>query len=173
MMRAVMGFDPSLTSSGAVILGLEDASLQTHRTIDGSKLRGPERLHRIRLVMTELVKLWKVELVAIEGYAYGKFMKREALGELGGVLRLALYDLRVPYIVIAPSSMKKFVTGKGNADKDEVMTAVSEKYGHNFDTDDEADAFGLALMAALTLNSQATKTTAAQNDIIRELRRAQ
>lgn len=48
---------------------------------------------------------------------------------------------------IKPSSVKKFVTTRGNANKIEVATALTKKYGIEFKDDNTADAFALAHMA--------------------------
>lgn len=53
---------------------------------------------------------------------------------------------RVPYSGVSVGAIKKFATGKGNATKVEMIMAV-EKLGYQCDTDDEADAVALLLLA--------------------------
>ncbi|MFD7750653.1 hypothetical protein [Streptomyces sp. NPDC059757] len=52
--------------------------------------------------------------------------KREELGERGGVMRLALVQTWHPGLLhaVAPSAVKKFVTGSGRADKGKMLLAV-------------------------------------------------
>lgn len=49
---------------------------------------------------------------------------------------------------VPPTSLKKWATGKGNAKKVQVVTALVKRYGCEYATDDEYDAFALARMAA-------------------------
>jgi Holliday junction resolvasome RuvABC endonuclease subunit len=68
--------------------------------------------------------------VIIEGYSFAsRNSQAHAIGELGGVVRLCLWNLRIPYIEVPPTCRAKFATGKGNAGKNEVMSAVSARTG--------------------------------------------
>jgi len=55
--------------------------------------------------------------VAIEGYAYSANGRVFQIAENTGILKYKLYGLGVPVTVIPPSDVKKYATGKGNADK--------------------------------------------------------
>lgn len=69
-------------------------------------------------------------IVFIEGYSFAsRNSQAHAIGELGGVVRLTLWNLRIPYIEIPPTCRAKFATGKGNAGKNEVVSAVSARTG--------------------------------------------
>lgn len=87
--------------------------------------------------------------VCLEGYAYGARFQREALGELGGVTRLALARTigaeRVT--IVPPTALKKFVSGKGQAPKDVMLLKTHLKWGVEFDSNNLADAYGLARIA--------------------------
>ena len=53
-------------------------------------------------------------------------------------------NTKVPYLGIPVGTIKKFATGKGNANKQMMIKAVREKFGHSNVTDDnEADALAL------------------------------
>ncbi|MDN5726076.1 MAG: hypothetical protein L0G99_09135, partial [Propionibacteriales bacterium] len=56
--------------------------------------------------------------------------------------------LGVPVVEVAPTSLKKYATGKGNAGKDEVILRSARRYGNAYpcSNNDEADAFILAAM---------------------------
>ena len=45
---------------------------------------------------------------------------------------------------VAPTSLKKFVTGKGNAKKDLMLLSVYKRWGFDTTNDNKADAYGLA-----------------------------
>jgi Holliday junction resolvasome RuvABC endonuclease subunit len=72
------------------------------------------------------------------------------IGEAGGVLKLMLYEqeyvLDKNLYIIPPTSLKAFLTGKGNAKKPEIQKAILKIYGISFENDNLADAYGLGKM---------------------------
>jgi crossover junction endodeoxyribonuclease RuvC len=87
------------------------------------------------------------DLVLIEGYSYGsKFSHAHALGELGGVLKVAILEAGKRLIIPSPSELKKWATGKGNAGKAEMMLAAERAriFGAITPNDDIVDALWLA-----------------------------
>jgi Holliday junction resolvasome RuvABC endonuclease subunit len=70
---------------------------------------------------------------------------------------------------VPPSALKKFVTGKGNGDKTAVIAAIASRYHVEFKTNDEYDAFGLALMAAAYAGEHEC-TNQIQRDVIEALK---
>jgi len=86
-------------------------------------------------------------LVVLEGYSYGS--KGRAIfdvGELGGVIRLTLYEHATPVAIVAPATLKKFTTGKGNASKDQMLAAAIRRWAFEGDDNNAADAWMLRLM---------------------------
>ena len=62
---------------------------------------------------------------------------------------MTLWECNIPYIDVPPTSRAKFATGKGNAGKTEVISAISSKTGLVFSgagADDECDAWILEQM---------------------------
>lgn len=133
-----MGIDPSLTSTGVAV---RNAVF----TI-GSKLKGPARLAAIRDELDP--HLAGVDLVAIEGYAHGAPHQLAALGELGGVIRTALWEHDIEYVDIAPNTLKMYALGIGRGNKTEVVLAAHKRLGYEGANDDEADALWLRAIAA-------------------------
>lgn len=90
-------------------------------------------------------------LVVIEGYSMGRQSGSQGvaqqLGELGGVVRLALFEAGVPFVDVSPASLKKYATGKGNASKDLVYGEAIRRLGYTGQSNDEADAMWLRAMA--------------------------
>ncbi|ORT58219.1 hypothetical protein [Streptomyces sp. CB03238] len=114
----------------------------------------------------------RIDVVAMEGYAAGAKFGRELAGELGGAVKLALLDvLDKPAcypIIVAPTKLKKYTTGKGTAAKAEMLLAVYKKWGVTYDDDNLADAYSLARAA----NSWFTRTgTKAELDTLKDLKR--
>ena len=132
-----IGLDLSLTSTGL--------SVGDIREVIKSKNKGPERLYDISKRIIEIVSNINNPVVIIEGYAFAsRNSQAHAIGELGGVVRLALWHNNTPYIEVPPTCRAKFATGKGNAGKGEVMSSVSARTGivwAGAGADDLCDAF--------------------------------
>ena len=150
----ILGLDLSLTSPGLAVI--EDGNLVFADTIKvPAKLREAARLvHIEKAVVLALIEPYKADMAAIEGYSFGAKNAREALGELGGVVRRSLYLLGVPYVVIPPTTWRKTLTGRGNLKKDMVGAALTKKYRtligeYDFPTLDALEAWAVAYAAWL------------------------
>ncbi len=149
-----LGLDLSLTSSG-VYMHTPDAKDYKNFTkdkkfvIETKEKRGVVRLKYIAAVLSDfLEEHGKPTLIAIEGYAMGVRGGRSFdIGELGGVIRTLLYDRQIPFIVAPPTVLKKFLTGKGVADKSIILKEVFRQYGFDTPKHDIADAFVLSQIA--------------------------
>jgi crossover junction endodeoxyribonuclease RuvC len=128
-----IGLDLSLTGSG-ICRGGETIVLK-----DGG-LRG---VHRLDYLEARIMGLCAgADAVAIEGYSYGSSNKAHQIGELGGVVRLGLRRAGVPFVEIPPTCRMKYATGKGQADKDKVLSQAVLRSGRAM-SNDEADAWWL------------------------------
>lgn len=59
--------------------------------------------------------------VALEGYAYAATSNRVfQIAENTGLLKYKLFQNSIPVTIVPPTEVKKFATGKGNADKNSV-----------------------------------------------------
>ena len=67
--------------------------------------------------------------VAIEGYAFGAVGRVFQIAENAGLLKYKLWKEGIEYTVPAPTEIKKFATGKGNANKDMMPEAFNEETG--------------------------------------------
>lgn len=94
--------------------------------------------------LCDLISTYGVELVVIEGYAYAGKFNNSLQYELGACIRMRLYERSVSFVEVPPTSLKKFVTGKGNAKKDLMLLGVYKRWDFDTEDDNEADAFGLA-----------------------------
>lgn len=88
------------------------------------------------------------DLIVIEGYSLGSPNRSTllTLGEVGGAVRCRLFELDIPYVEVPPSSVKRFATGAGNADKYRMIQAAIDLGARGSVNDDEADAFHLRRM---------------------------
>lgn len=150
----VLALDLSLTATGwARNLTGAPPALPTF-TIECGVIRPRTKgAARLQEVLDGVAKLSeRVELAVLEGYAYHspKFGASQAhsLGELGGVIRLFLFQKKIPYVELAPSVVKKLATGSGAADKGAVLVEAVKRLKYNGHDNNEADAHWL-LQAAL------------------------
>ena len=67
------------------------------------------------------------DLVVIEDYAMGAKGRVFHLGENCGLLKHKLWHNGLRFVVIAPTALKKFATGKGNADKCAMVEAFRQR----------------------------------------------
>jgi len=67
--------------------------------------------------------------IGLEGYAMGAKGQVFNIGENTGILKYKLREENWPVEVYAPSAIKKFATGKGNANKEKMYEAFIEETG--------------------------------------------
>jgi Holliday junction resolvasome RuvABC endonuclease subunit len=70
----------------------------------------------------------KARVVGLEGYSYGSTGSRLfEIGENTGLLKHKMWQAGIDFEVYAPTSVKKFACGKGNANKEKVWEAFIEE----------------------------------------------
>ena len=142
--KVYVGIDQSY--SGFSITVLRDDLYWT--TVYKSEKRGIERLKDIQAHVMELLVQFEIEDVAMEGYAFGSQMAN-MLGELGGMVKLTLLDFGLYPLIVPPTSLKKYVTGKGNGiSKSQMLLYVYKKWGVDLTDDNAADSYSLARLVA-------------------------
>ena len=159
----VVGLDLSLTSTGIA---------HVDGRVNCIKARGvgPARIEEIRATVMFGVDV-DAELVVIEGYSHGSHLAyAREMGELGGVVRNALWRARIPYLDVAPNTLKKAATGNGRASKYDVIKAAERKLGYDDTSDDEADALWLQAIGRELLGFSPCEWTKAQAEAIEPLR---
>lgn len=164
----VCGIDPSLSQTAVVIgSGPSDFKVFNHK----SKPLGASpasRVARYDALVAEImvsIRTNRPERIFIEGYAFGSKMSREVLGEFGGILRWHLVEIDPLLTEISPMGLKKFVTGKGAGQKDQMMLGVYRNWGYEPHGNDDADAFGLWKMG-LCICGQEEPTNQAQREAV-------
>lgn len=175
-----VGLDLSLTKTGIVITQ-EDGSV-LYSGLVKSKPTGDsviDETRRILKIAEEVVS--KIDemlpgenpaIIAIEGLA---FMARNtsALVQLAGLnylIRVMLSELGWPFIIVAPTSLKKFITGSGKGDKDMMSMAVYKNYGFESLDNNIADAYSLSVTGLAVLDKPLRPNTIPQNEVIKLLK---
>jgi Holliday junction resolvasome RuvABC endonuclease subunit len=111
--------------------------------------RGIDRLKDLQAhVMNWLHEFDHIDDVAMEGYAFGSQMAN-MLGELGGMVKLTLLDFGIYPLIVPPTNLKKYVTGKGNGvPKSQMLLYVYKKWDVEFTDDNAADSYALARLVS-------------------------
>jgi len=162
----ILGLDLSLTGTG--IIKLRDGSIVDEKLIRSKKSgeRPIDELERL-LKIVEQIDVKGCDLVSIEGMA---FMVRKTsslvqLAALNYFVRKKLYENNIKFIIVAPTTLKKFITGKGNSEKDTMFLEIYKRYGLSFTNNNIADAFSLAKVGQTLLDKNA-KLPEFQKDVI-------
>ena len=151
-MKKLAGVDYSLTSPAICIWKEPDDNRQFNFNMcDVYYLETAQRLkraeHEILNLHTEIYPEWKTEeqrhdllsdwamskisgcQVFIEGYAFATSGKSHvrSVAENSGLLKHKMYKIKQPFTSVPPSVIKKYATGKGNANKDLMYDAFSKE----------------------------------------------
>lgn len=158
-MYKYVGLDLSLTSTGIAIVQAkspltDEYSLTTKLVKSKGKADAdyPTQLERVNTIADRIAQVLaeqSPDYVAIEGPSlasrHGRVHQRHGLWWV--VYGQVLDRLPCTVEVIPPTTLKKWFTGKGNANKSMMAEVALALVGRPLDTDDEVDAFALALMA--------------------------
>jgi len=175
-----VGIDLSLTGTGVVIL--KDGNILDKKLIKSKPSGDKPKDEVIRLknivkdiyntiFLNDKIGLPFPDLVAIEGIAFmarntGSIMQLAALNYM---TREIVNDKNIPFVMVAPTTLKKFITGKGIGPKDVMMLDIYKKYHVSFTDNNLADAFGLAKVAEALLGDD--KHTKRQEETINILKK--
>jgi Holliday junction resolvasome RuvABC endonuclease subunit len=140
----ILGLDLSLTGTGVAISS-------GPRTISYKKKTGDREEPRLDYIRTQILTTVETEtigLVVMEGLAFGSQMgKQTERAGLAWLVRIALWKRDIPYAVVPPTCLKQYLTGKGNASKEEmVIEAVRAFPQYVFKDNNQADALTLLAM---------------------------
>lgn len=140
-----LGIDQSY--SGFAITALQGDAF--YAEVYKSDKGGIDRLRDIQShVMNWLYEFNNVSDVAMEGYAFGSQMAN-MLGELGGMVKLTLLDFGIYPMIVPPTILKKYVTGKGTGvPKSQMLLFVYKKWDVDITDDNAADSYALARLVS-------------------------
>lgn len=142
-----MGIDQSY--GGFAITFLHEDGELYYTTVFKADAAGVTRLKVIRNHLRFALQDWaRIKDVSMEGYAFGSQMAN-MLGELGGLVKLTLNDYSIYPLIVPPTTLKKYATGKGQGvAKSQIMLQVFKKWGAEFSDDNAADSYVLARIVA-------------------------
>lgn len=172
-----IGFDLSLCGTGVAVL--DDGKFIKRKLIkskppqDGKPIDEVKRIRKIVEELEMMVSENSPTVAVIEGIAYG-IRNATALVQLSALnymTRAMLIDYNVPFIIVAPTSLKKFITGNGAAKKDVMLIETFKRYGVTILNDNEADAYGLAQIGLALMGGNSKVTTNIQKDVLSVLKK--
>lgn len=108
------------------------------------------------LILNEVKKYTSVVNVVIEGISYGSSIRTKSIFDLAGLNYMIRYKLITSDIqhlnlsIATPSNIKKYATGKGNANKESIMTIFKYIFPEMQNIpklDDIADSYFMAYFA--------------------------
>lgn len=156
----VAGLDLSLTSTGIARVEVSGVGA---RVWDVTRLKSAgkadatlaQRRTRLDHLASDLVQaVGMADLVVVEGPSFGQ-ARQGGQHDRAGLWWLVvdrLHEIGCPVAEVTPNGRAKYGTGKGNAGKDDVLTATIRRYPDVvFSGNDEADAVLLAAMGARNL----------------------
>ena len=147
----ILGIDPGYGITG---FGLVDAQRGQFRLLNCGVITTPPnsdfswRLEVIYNDMTELLRVTKPDVVAIEELFFGQNVTTGInVAQSRGVILLAIRQAGIPYFEYKPMQVKQAVVGYGGASKHQVqdMTKRLLHLTENPKPDDAADAIAIAV----------------------------
>lgn len=149
-----IGIDQSLTGFGLTALSSKDPK-QYNTWVYKSPYFGIERLVDIKEWIgdtLDYIQELNAEIldVAIEGSVLQSPAALK-LGELAAIVKLELYERdKIFPLQVAPMTLKKFASGKGNSKKQEMLMQMYKRWGVEFSDDNAADSYALARLVSGT-----------------------
>ena len=151
----VIGIDLSLRRTGIA------TAHATNTLTPPQQLAGFARLRWIRAQILGITL--QADHVVIEGLSYGSHtpsaLERAGLWHL---VMVAIDARGIGWTEIAPATLKKYATGRGNADKGQVLAAAIKRLPADVDNDNAADAAWLAAIGHDLLGAPICDLPAAQ-----------
>lgn len=154
----ILGIDPSTVATGYSVMEIEDpgdhfsplvfsptvieyGAIKTKRSN-----RMSDRITKIYDNLEDLIEKYEPDIVVSEDQYGGRVNAVKALSHVRGAIMVLCSKRELPLYLLAPSRVKKTMTGKGNCNKQKVIEHVSSKFGIDEDdlTSDMADAIAIA-----------------------------
>ncbi|MFN3692070.1 MAG: crossover junction endodeoxyribonuclease RuvC [Fervidobacterium sp.] len=160
----ILGIDPGygivgygiVEKIGNKINYISHGAIQT-----GKEEHFEDRLDYIYNQVIQLIHDYSPELIAVESLYFYKNVKTAIfVGEARGVILLAIKHANIPFVEFTPHQVKLTVTGYGRAQKLQVQKVMKIllKLDELPKPDDAADALAIAWCAAVTAQTNQTKS---------------
>lgn len=165
MTHHILAIDASLSCTGLAILKIVDTTNFQFELVALNSIKVPQkktdskfqRKIDIRDVFHYFVQQYVhlIDFAVFENYAFAGNGHLCDIAEVTGLMKLVLHTADIPFAAIAPKSVKKVITGNGNASKTNVKEDL-RNYLVNYDSIkprslDESDAIAIGVSYAINL----------------------
>jgi len=170
-----LGLDLSLTGTGVVVFIKGKPIIQKLIKSKPAGDKPIDELKRIQQIVKEieeiLLKLGSEDktpdIANIEGLAFmAKGTSLVQLSALNYFTRALLSSWHIPFLITAPTTLKKFGSGKGNTDKEVLMMMIYRDYKFQILDNNVVDACILALIGAAVMGDPVKKLTVPQQEVV-------
>ena len=157
----ILGIDPGIARVGWAVIktGKPDPATISYGCITTPKEDAPEsRLVTIHAAIGLLCKKFKPDCMSVEELFFSTNAKTAiGVGQSRGVILLAAAQSKIPVVSYSPLTVKRTITGDGNADKKQVtqMVVRTLKLKTAPKLDDTADALAIAMTHAYSYKMKA------------------
>jgi crossover junction endodeoxyribonuclease RuvC len=152
--KRILGLDPGLATIGFGAIDTDSPGSKAPLTLidfgiiqtaAGTAIE--KRLQTIHEDLTSVVQEFQPELVVIEKFFFYRMANTILVAQARGVILLVLAQNNLPYMEFTPAQIKQSIAGYGNADKDDVQSAVARELALDYipRPDDAADALAIAI----------------------------
>jgi len=139
--KSYCGIDQSLTRTGFTC---SSQGKKPTTTCIRTEVKGEKKYISISKMVYGKLKKHDIRFAIIEGYAFGAKWGREEAGELAGLIKYFLNKQDIPYLVVAPPSLKKFINVET---KENILKEIYKKWKVDLPDNDQADSFVLFKIA--------------------------
>lgn len=158
-MTRIIGIDPGSRITGYGVIEVGGRNL---RHIDCGGIHIPEkkpiegRLLFIHQKIRDIFTKFNPDHASIEDLFFAKNAKSTLmLGQVRGIILLALAEMAIPYSIYPPKEVKKAVTGYGSASKEQIQYMVKKLLGLTETAfEDASDALAIAICHSTAINLQ-------------------
>lgn len=152
----VLGLDPGIDRLGWGIVegkSFKDFQYISSGLISSDKKQSSEmRLKEIYTDLVQLIEIHQPTIVYAEELFFAKNVKTAMIvSEVRGVIKIAVQEGKCQYAEVHPRTLKKKITGVGNAQKQQIQYMLKQIFHFTQDpkTDDVADAIAIAYVGFL------------------------
>jgi crossover junction endodeoxyribonuclease RuvC len=115
------------------------------------KIKGFQRVMSIESEAERTLDLWQPDHAVIEAYNLRNKFSLVDLVEIGTIFRRALYRRGIIWYEVPPTTLKKWVTGSGKAEKSDMLASATSKWGFHSPDDNIVDAYCLSRLGSLPI----------------------
>ena len=170
--QTFIGLDLSLTATGFCRKDGDELQISTVKTTPKT---APHDLARIQHIRDKLMDMIPdgTAMVCVEDFfvphVKAQIGAAKSLIMLGTAVRIALLERGIPFYVISPGQLKKYVSGKGNGPKGIVIREVYKRWGVEAKDDNQADACVLSYIAE-SISTPEQELHKYQQDVMKKIR---